>query len=302
MNKNKLTAYTFLTMAMVFWGFSYIWLKTVYQYLPPVTTTFFRLIIATVFLVALSLIMGKLQKINKKDISLFILLALFEPFLYYMGESYGVSMVSPTVASIVISMIPLFLPFSMYFLAREPLSLNNFWGIAISFIGVLMVVLNNDFSFSASPLGLACLLSAVASVMGYSYFLVKLASRYNAFTIITVQNFLGIFFFLPAFFLIDFPALKIPDINSELILNLCALGVFASAMAFFLFTLGIQRIGVIKATIFTYIIPVITAVFSFLFLNEIFTAQKMLGIFVVIAGLFLSQVNPSKIFRRKQSV
>ena len=65
--------------------------------------------------------------------------------------------------------IPLFVPFSMYFLAKEPVRTGTFFGIFIAFVGVLMVVLNRDLSFAASPLGIMFLMIAVASVMGYSF-------------------------------------------------------------------------------------------------------------------------------------
>lgn len=284
------TTWLVLILSMVFWSFSYIWIKVVYEYLNPIATVFLRLILASVFLISLSAILGKLRLPKREHWPAFFLLAFFEPFMYYLGESFGVSMVSSTVAAIIISTIPLFVPLSMHILAREPVSPGNFAGILISFAGVLMVVLKPDLSLAARPLGLLCLGIAVLSVMGYSYLLQKLSKEYNAFTIISVQNFLGIFYFLPLVLIFDLNSLMSFRPEPRLILNLAALAIFASALAFFLFTLGTQRIGVSKATMFTYLIPILTALLSFFLMEEEFTAMKWAGIAVVIGGLVLSRI------------
>lgn len=294
MKTNKAFIYAILVLAMVFWSFSYIWTQNVFKYLNPISTVFIRLVIASVFLAGLSLVLGKLQRIEKKDLYSFLLLAFFEPLLYYLGESYGLKYVAPTVAAIVISTIPLFVPFSMYFLAKEPLNSGTFYGIFIAFIGVLMVVLNKDLSFAASPLGIGFLMIAVGSVMGYSYILQGLTKKYNAYTIISVQNIIGVVYFLPLMLLFDVDFIKTVQWNSELIINITFLAIFASALAFFLFTIGTKHIGVTKASIFTYLIPIFTASISYYLGHEKFTPLKIGGIGVVILGLSISQLRLRK--------
>jgi drug/metabolite transporter (DMT)-like permease len=295
--KEFFTTYPALLLSMIFWGLSFIGVKMVFEYLSPTATVFIRLVIASVFLIGLSLILKKLQKIQKKDIGMFLLLALFEPFLYYLGEGYGIMYVSPTVASIVISTIPLVVPFSMYFLAKEKIVMGNYFGILVSFAGVLLVLLKNDFSFEAEPMGVMFLLMAVSSVMGYSFVLQQLASRYNAYTIISTQNLIGVFYFLPLFLIFDVQDMAAVNWDAGLLIPLISLSIFASAIAFYLFTLGIQDIGVTKATIFTYVIPVITAIASYFIMKEEFSIRKVLGVTLTISGLFLSQLQWRKLLR-----
>ncbi len=290
MKKNNSIVYLFLVLAMVFWSFSYIWIKEVYKYLHPLTTIFFRLIISSVFLISFTLIIKKLERIRKGDIPSILLLSFFQPFMYFLGESYGISLVSPTVAAIMIATIPLFVPFSMYFLAKEPLGTNNFLGIFISFIGVLMVVLKNDLTLAAAPLGLMFMGIAVASVLGYSYLLQKMLNKYNPYTLITVQNFIGIFYFLPLVLIIDYKDLTSIVWNHELIFYLLALSIFASSAAYFLYMLGTKRLGVTRATLFTYLIPVFTAVLSYIYFQESFSIMKICGIFITLAGLVVGKI------------
>ncbi|HOY33259.1 MAG TPA: DMT family transporter [Bacteroidales bacterium] len=298
MKKNTALTYGALMISMVFWSFSYIWIKEVYKYLNPLTTIFLRLIISTVFLVVFSLFYKKLEKIQKQDIPKFLLLAFFQPFLYFLGESYGISLVSPTVAAIVISTIPLFVPFSMYFLAKEPLRSNNYLGIFISFAGVLMVVLNKDLTLAASPLGLMYMGLAVSSVLVYGYLLQNMLKKYTPYTITTVANFTGIFYFLPLVLIFDYNDLIGFDFNADLIFNLLALAIFASSLAYILFNAGTKSIGVSKATVFTYLIPIFTAILSYIIYKEYFTAVKIAGIFVTLAGLIINKIP----FQRKKTL
>ncbi|MDA3780036.1 MAG: EamA family transporter, partial [Bacteroidales bacterium] len=68
--------------AMIFWSFTFVWYKVVYQYYNPITTVFFRLILSSAFLLILTYPLKKLQKINIKDFKQFALVTFFQPFLY----------------------------------------------------------------------------------------------------------------------------------------------------------------------------------------------------------------------------
>jgi drug/metabolite transporter (DMT)-like permease len=56
------------------------------------------------------------------------------------------------------------------------------------------------------------------------------------------------------------------------------------------FATATREIGISKANVFANIIPVFTGVFSFFLLGESLNLQKMLGIFLVVAGLLFSQL------------
>jgi len=123
--KSTQLIYLPVILAMAFWSFSFIWYKQVFVYYPPVTVILLRLAIAVPLLFTVSLIAGKLQHIQRQHVSWFLLLGFFEPFLYFLGECYGVNLISSTLASIIISLIPLIVPIPAWFLFREKFSLSN---------------------------------------------------------------------------------------------------------------------------------------------------------------------------------
>ena len=62
-----------------------------------------------------------------------------------------------------------------------------------------------------------------------------------------------------------------------------------------LYTYSLKHLGITRASSFTNVIPVLTAVFAYFMLNEELTPIKMLGIGVVVLGLFLSQHTGQKL-------
>jgi len=301
MKKNNLIAYLSVTLAMIFWSYTFIWYKVVYEFYNPITVVFFRLIISSVFLFALMAPLKKLQKIQKGDLKYFILVSIFNPFLYFIGESYGIKFASTTVAAVIISTIPLFTSFTSAYFLNEKITKMNIAGVFFSIIGVAFVIFNNNKAIEASTFGIFMLSFAVAAAIGYTLVLKKLTSRYNSISIVTYHNLIGILLFAPLFFIIDFPEFIQTGFSADAWIPLLELAIFGSSFAFIFFTFSIQKIGVGKANAFTNLIPVFTAIIAYFVIDEILNFNKMLGISLVIVGLFLSQVRASKLKKKLRS-
>jgi drug/metabolite transporter (DMT)-like permease len=139
--------------------------------------------------------------------------------------------------------------------------------------------------------GVLLMLLAVFSAVCHSVFVRKLVSYYNTFTIVTYQSAFGLIYFLPWFFFMGFNEFITTHHTYEMVLPVVKLAVFASTFAFLLFVYSIQKLGMARANVFVNLIPVFTAVLSYLILKEDFSMLKIAGILVVIAGLIFSQIN-----------
>jgi drug/metabolite transporter (DMT)-like permease len=280
--------------AMIFWSLSFIWYKDVYKFLSPFTTILFRLTISGLILFFVSSVTRQLQPVQRKDLKLFFFLALSEPFFYFVGESLGMQYVTPTVAAVIISLIPLFVPIFAFFVLKEQIIKKNIVGAIISFAGVLLVILNEELRLTASLKGVSLLCLSVVAAVAYSILLRKLARNYNPLTLISYQNTIGAVLFLPLVLIFEYPQLKTVDFTSAMWLPLLNLSIFASSVAFVLYTYAVQSLGAFKANIFTNVIPVFTAMFSFFMMDERLIPQNILGILMVVGGLILSQLRPVK--------
>ena len=254
--------------AAFFWSFSFIWFKLAYLAYRPVTVVILRLAISAVLMLCIAALLKRLQRPTKKDFGLLILMAFFEPFMYFLGESYGLTLISPTVAAVIVATIPLLTPVAAWYFHRENIRWTNLFGMTLSFAGVALVVLNRSFHFDASPLGVVLEFGAVFSAISYSIVLKKLASRYNTLTIIVWQNIIGVILFLPVWLILDFKGFLSTPFNVKAFRAIILLAVFSTTLAFVFFTQSIRQLGINRSNAFIYLIPVFTAVLSFFVLQE----------------------------------
>ncbi len=301
----KFTIYAFAVLPMVFWSMTFIWYKIVLEYIGPVSVTFFRLILASLILMVVTKYFIKTkEKLVKKDYLYLLLLSFFEPFIYFMGESFGMQYVSPTIAAVIISTIPVVTPVFAFRILNERLNIYNIVGLTLSFAGVVIIIVNPSSSADFTVKGIMLLLMAVMGAVGYGITVKKLAANYSSLTITKYQSIIGCFLFMPFYFVFEHRTtvqnigISVSDGTfSVLILTLVQMSLFASVMAFVLIIRPIREIGISKTNVFTNLIPVFTAVISYFYLKESFDIQKILGISVVISGIVMSQIKG--VFRKK---
>lgn len=289
--KKNLRVYGGVMLAMIFWSLSFIWFKVANETFRPITIVFIRLVMSVSILSAYLLLKKKFIRIRKEDRRLFAMLAIFEPFLYFLGESFGLTYVSATVGSVLISTIPVVATIGAWMLFKERLRKINYAGIVLSFIGVLVFLINRDGTMSFNMKGLALLTLAVFSAVGYNLTLSRLVGTYSPVMIVTVQNMIGAILFLPVFLITDFRFFITTPVTLSSFVPIIELAVFASCGAFILFAFSVRNMGITKANVFTNFIPVFTAIFSFIILGDKLTVQNITGMLIVISGIYMSQIN-----------
>ena len=292
---------------MIIWGLSFIWSSQTYKSLNPTATIFLRLVIATAFFSAILFSFRLNEKIRREHLKLFAIAALFEPFLYFIFDGYGLIYTSPIISSAIIAMIPLVTPVAAAIFLKERLSAMNIVGLIVSFTGVIVMLLNKDMEFSASPLGIMFLFLTVLVAVGYSIALIKLTHLYKPMTVTWMQNIIGMIYFIPLVFIMEkFMPSDFGNVRAYIVPLVC-LGIFCSAIAYALWAYAYSKLGASKANVYTNLIPVFTAIFSYIILifnrdnmdiSDIeayeLNVQKIAGIALVVGGLFLSQKKSRK--------
>ena len=297
LSANRVLGYYFSIIAsMFFWSFTFVWAKQVFEVYSPISTIFLRLIFATVLMFVIGVAIRKLQMIRMKELWGFLVLTFFEPFLYFLGESHGLELVSSTVGAVLISTIPLFTPIVAYFYLKEKISIVNILGVIVSITGVFMVIMNRNFEISYSVKGVLYMMLAVFSAVVYSMLIVKLSKKYNIFSIIFYQCLFGMCYFTPVALINgDVSDIIRTGFNIEAIEGVIKLSLCGTILAFFFYSYALKHLGTYKSNAFINLIPVFTAVMSFIILKEQFTGIKILGIAAVVGGLFVSQIRLDKV-------
>ena len=277
-------------IAMIIWGLSFIWSTQVYRNLNPTATIFLRLVIATIFFTAILFIFKLNEKVERKHLGLFALAAMFEPFLYFIFEGYGLKNTSPIIGSAIIAMIPLVTPVAATIFLKEKLTPMNIVGFIISFVGVMIMLLNKNLEFIASTKGVIFLFCAVLVAVGYSISLAKLTKLYKPLTITWMQNIVGMIYFLPMTIVMEqFEPSNFANV-SEYIFPLVCLGVLCSAVAYSLWAFAFSKLGASRANVYSNLIPVFTGIFSFILGIEALSGNKIFGIILVVIGLIFAQL------------
>lgn len=289
--------YLQLLCAMLFFGLSFVFTSLVLTELRPVSIIVARLVISLTAMALLSRIpavtriVGGLQKPARTDLRVFILVAFFQPFLYFLSENTGLLYAGPAVAAIIVATIPVVTPFFAFFLLGEHITRRVVASAVLSLAGVALIVHAGGEAGGAHPLGVLLIFGAVLAAVGYAIALRNMPGRYSSFTVVFWQNLIGLGLFIPFFLVLDAQATVASGLPSGTVLGaLVFLGVFPSTLSFIFLGRGIRVLGAVKANITTNTVPVFAALFSVVVLGEQLTPFLLLGMAIVIAGVLLSQL------------
>ncbi len=302
-NRTQLLAVSALIVSMIIWSVSGIAIKHALVVFPPFTMIVLRFVPS----VLLMLIVGWgrrkhslfcLQKLEWKDVPLFLIAGFCQPFLYYMLETYAYDVLnSPTVAETLLSTSPLLSPLFAAVLLREKVTRNNMIGIVISTAGVFVLSLMGGSDYSiGSYWGILLAFAAVSAAVIDSIMMRKAPMRYSALSFVFYTQLVSLMFFIPIWWIKEGPAVfdngQWTMDNEQFVTAIgCVayLTVFASVIAFILFCYALRQIGVTKANAFNNIRPAFTALWMLLFFGEQLPAAKWVGMVLIIVGLFVCQ-------------
>ncbi len=288
-NKKSFIIYILLIISMVLWGTTFMWSKIALKYYNTNTIVFLRLSISVIILLPILLITQKVKFPKRKDLPLFFLLAFFEPFCYFLGETNGLNYLSPSIASVFISIIPLFTPFVAWYFLKEKITIPNILGIIISVFGIMILVLNKNMDLEVNPIGLALIFVAIIASNGYSVVIKKIPDYYSIFMIIFWQSFIGFFYFLPLIITTSYNDFFVTGLQKEPIIAIIKLGIFGSTIAFLLYMYGLKFMPISKVNVFTNTIPIFTIIVSWIFYGESLSINKIIGILIIVFGVIISQ-------------
>ena len=290
---------------MLIWAGSGIAVKEALVVFSPLTLIILRFTIAVLLMLAVGLIFRRnevlgLQRVEKKHIPLFVLGGLFQPFLYFIFETYTYQAFdSPTIAEALLSLQPLLAPLFAFVILREQITRNNIIGILLSTIGVMLLLLVGTDNFAlGSPWGILLAFITVSMSVSYSIVLRRIPTYYSPLTIVFYVQLFSLCLFYPLWGFTELNQLlhhtpQLLHITTPL-LAVLYLAIFASVTAFILFCYTVRQIGVTRANLFNNARPIFTALLMWWIFDEILPIGKLIGIFIIIAGLCISCIQRTK--------
>ena len=295
--KTKAIAYLAASGTVLLWGMSYIWSDRLLDAGIPVE--FFvpvRTLLAGVLLLVLNKAARLDMRMRKKDIGKFLLLALCMPLVYFICETYGLQLTqSPTITSLIIATNPLFAMGAGMLIFKEHFSRLNILGVFVTLAGLFLVTWTRTETGPWFWAGVAVLFLAVISEVSQIAFTKSLSSTYAPSVIVMYQFLLGAVLFLPLFLskgMAHFDASLY--LSWKVVYPTLALALLCSATAFTFWAYAIARLGVAHTSVFLAVVPLVTAVLSFLFGDERLALLQWAGLAVGLVGIYLTQTESYK--------
>ena len=289
-----------VVFAMLCWAGAGIAVKEALVVFSPLTLIVLRFTIAIVLMLLVGVlfrgheVLG-LQRVEKRDIPLFVLGGLFQPFLYFIFETYTYqSFASPTIAEAMLSTQPIMAPILAFIILREKVTRNNVVGILLSTVGMLLLLLVGANNFAlGNPWGVLLAIVTVSMSVGYTIILRRIPTRYSSLSIVFYVQLVALVLFYAVWGVFDRQSLQdtIAPLSADLspVIAVGYLAVFASVTAFILFCYTVRQIGVTRANVFNNVRPVFTALLMWVIFDEQLPIWKWVGIIVIVIGLFISQ-------------
>jgi drug/metabolite transporter (DMT)-like permease len=289
MKTTDLKAKIILLAAMIIWSTSFIALKATFRTYDPMFVIWGRQILASILFLFVIRHLWKSCEYRKGDYKLLLLMAIFEPCLYFLFEAMAITNTTASQAGILTSTLPILVAIAAFFTLKEKTTPLTWLGFVIAVTGAAILSIYSEVTESApNPiLGNFLEFCAMICAAGYTISLKKLSERYNPFFLTAFQCFIGSFFFFPFIFIngrglptefVLYPALGI-----------VYLGVVVTIGAYGLYSMGISRVKASTAAAFVNLIPVFTMFFGWILLDEKMNLMQYFGCGLIFTGVYLSQ-------------
>jgi len=272
---------------MALWGSSFIALKLAFAEWPAMWVIFARMAIGSLIFLAAWRWRGRMDY-QAGDWKYLVGLAVCEPCLYFVCESFALQYTSAAQAGMITALLPLLVAVGAFLLLHERIARNTWAGFALAVLGALWLTLAGEPDQHAPQplLGNFFELLAMVCATGYTLLLKHLSARYSPFILTAMQAFIGSVFFLP---LAAVGSGVPPAPSGQGLFALVYLGSVVTVGAYGLYNFGVSRLPASQATGFINLIPVFTLVFAWLLLGERLNGQQLLAAGLVFAGVALSQ-------------
>lgn len=270
------------------WGTTFVNTKILYNSgLTPSEIFFLRFLIAYVAIWFIS--PRKLFANSWRDEGTMLLLGITGGSLFFVAENSAVALTYVNNVSFITSTSPLVtVILGIVFVKSIKATWTLIVGSLIALVGVGLVIFNGSFILHLNPWGdLLALLTAVCWAV-YTLLMKRVSDRYSAMFITRKLFFYGLLTVLPMFLIDPWTVSLGTLLTPKVAFNLLLLGLVASFLCFALWTVVIERLGVMTASNYQYLNPITTVVASAIWLSEPMTAIAYIGSALILIGVIVS--------------
>jgi len=283
-----LTDVLLFAMAVI-WGVNFVVVKYATHIFNPVAFTGLRVGTAATFLVAFAYARGGFT-LSRHDVVRLLFLGVIGNGLYQLFFVHGVARTRAGNASLIVGAAPAFIALVARARGLERVKRMTFAGIALSMIGVALVIAGSATSSNGETtlLGSVLVFLGVLCWTAYTIMLQPYTKRIDVVQLAAVTMIGGAVPLLVA----SLPALVATDWSSVGTGGWLALlysSVISMGVAYFFWYRGLRVLGPTRTAVYSNLQPIVALVAAWAFLGEIPTIFQGVGAVTIIAGVFLTR-------------
>ena len=296
--RNNMAIWHLLAIGTVaFWGTSFVSTKVLLNHgFTAVQVFTLRFVVTYLLLLAASHKQFRCKE-WKHELILFIC-GITGCTLYFWAENTALSLSPSSNVSLIVCTNPLLIMiFGGLFYKNERLGKRQVLGCIITFIGMVLVVLNGKFILKLSPVGDFLAFSASMMWAIYSLVVRRLNGVYSTLFITRKIFFYGALMSIPALFVEAGGSVsKAADIPWQnftepvVAFNFLCLTVFSSMFGYLVWNKVLKQIGTVLASNYIYGIPLVTIITAVIALGERITAVAIAGAAAIVAGMVMAEM------------
>ena len=273
-------------------GFTFMFSKVAMNYVSPIGLIAYRFLIA--FLVYEVLRLTKVVKIRfeKRHMKNLFLVALFQPILYFLTETYVLRLTTSGEAGLMIAMIPIFVTLLSSLILKEKPRPVQLLFIFLSVSGVIFIQffkVQDGIAFEA--LGYLLLLGAVLSAALFNIASRNASKELKPYEITYFMMLYGAVVFNGMYFTKLISEGRILDYitnlyHIELVLPILYLGIVASIGGFFLVNFALSQAPAHITSIYSNLSTIVAIIAGAILLHEKLEYYHFIGSAMIIIGVY----------------
>lgn len=269
----------FLALGLI-WGIPYLLIRIAVADLPPVCVAFARTCIGALLLLPIAVARGAVRPALRhwRPLLAFTLVEISAPW-WLLG--YAETRINSSTAGLLIATVPVVTAGLLTLSDREALDGRRALGLVIG-LGGVVALLGLDIDVSHGWAVSAALATALGYAIG-AIVVSRFLSGVPPLGVIAVSLAVAATLYVP-FVIPVWPS----RITAEAAGSTLVLGVVCTALAFLLFFSLIREVGPTRATVITYLNPLVALLLGVLLLNEPLTPGMLTGFALVLLGSFLA--------------
>ncbi|WP_228548289.1 DMT family transporter [Sporosarcina obsidiansis] len=277
-------------ITIILWSSAFPAIRVALTAYSPEHISLLRLLVGSSCLLILALFL-KIRLPDKKDLPFILLLGFLAFSVYHVALNYGEQTVNAGIASLLVSIAPLFTALLALLFFKERFGMFGWLGAFIALTGVVFISFGNGNEIVSTPTGILLILIAALAESFYFVFQSAYLQKYGfiPFTMYTIWGgTLSMLWFVPGL------TQEISQAPLDITLTIVYLGIFPTVIPYFALAYVTTKSGAAEATSSLYLTPAFAFLIAWVWLHEVPTFYQIVGGLITLLGVSISNMKERK--------